>query len=46
MALIFWRDRLRASGIHLGISLGIALLVFALWYPYPYRDISGGESFF
>src|SRR6218665_1853026 len=41
-----WAGRLRASGIHLGISLGIAalgaLLVFGLWYPYPYRDVSGG----
>ena len=50
MALIFWRDRLRASGIHLVISLGIALLaallVFALWYPYPYREISGGRELF
>jgi hypothetical protein len=46
----FWRDRLRASGIHLGISLAIALaaaaLVFGLWYPYPYREISGGRDLF
>ena len=45
-----WRDRLRASGIHLGISLLIAALaarlVFALWYPYPYREISGGRELF
>ena len=44
------KDRLRASAIHLGISLGIAalaaLLVFGLWYPYPYRDISGGRELF
>jgi len=37
----FWHDRLRASAIHLCISLTIAalaaLLVFGLWYPYPYR---------
>ncbi len=50
MALIVWRDRLRASGIHLVISLGIALLaallVFGLWYPYPYREISGGRELF
>jgi hypothetical protein len=50
MGLIFWKDRLRASGIHLVISLGIALLaallVFALWYPYPYREISGGRELF
>ena len=42
------RDRLRASGIHLGISLCIAALaatlVFGLWYPFPYREISGGRE--
>lgn len=45
-----WKGRLRASGIHLGISLCIAALaavvVFGLWYPYPYREISGGRSLF
>ena len=44
------RDRLRASGIHLGISLCIAALaatlVFGLWYPFPYREISGGRELF
>lgn len=46
----FWENRLKASGIHLGISLLIALLaallVFGVWYPYPYRDISGGRELF
>lgn len=45
-----WKGRLRASGIHLGISLCIAafaaMLVFGLWYPYPYREISGGRTLF
>ena len=45
-----WRERLRAAGIHFGISLAVAalaaLLVFALWYPYPYREISGGRELF
>jgi hypothetical protein len=45
-----WKDRLQASGIHLGISLLIAalaaILVFGLWYPYPYRDSSGGRELF
>ena len=45
-----WKGRLRASGIHLGISLTIAalaaVLVFGVWYPYPYREISGGRSLF
>ena len=45
-----WKGRLRASAIHLGISLCIALfaaaLVFGLWYPYHYREISGGRELF
>ncbi len=45
-----WKGRLRASGIHLGISLCIAALaaalVFGFWYPYPYREISGGRELF
>jgi hypothetical protein len=44
------KDRLRAAGIHLGISVAIAglagLLVFGIWYPYPYREISGGRELF
>lgn len=46
----FWKDRIKASGIHFGVSLVIALLaaalVFGLWYPYPYREISGGRELF
>ena len=50
----FWKERitgrLRAAGIHLAISLTLAilaaLLVFVVWYPYPYRDISGGRELF
>ena len=45
-----WKDRGRAAGIHLAISLAIAtlaaLLVFVQWYPYPYREISGGRELF
>lgn len=45
-----WRPRLLASGVHLGVSLAIAalagLLVFGLWHPYPYREISGGRELF
>lgn len=47
---IRWKERARAAGIHLSLSLGVAalaaLLVFALWYPYPYREISGGRELF
>ena len=43
-------SRLKAAGIHLAISLAVAilaaLLVFVVWYPYPYRDISGGRELF
>ena len=50
----FWNSlfagRLRAAGIHLAISLTLAilaaLLVFVVWYPYPYREISGGRELF
>jgi glycerol uptake facilitator-like aquaporin len=46
----FWRDRLQASAVHLAISAAIAALaaalVFWLWYPYPYREISGGRELF
>ncbi len=42
--------RLSAAGIHLMISLAVAAaaaaLVFGIWYPYPYREISGGRELF
>lgn len=45
-----WRARAKAAGIHLGLSGIVALLaglvVFGLWFPYPYRSISGGQSLF
>lgn len=45
-----WKSRLRASAIHLAISLSVAtfaaLLVFGIWYPYPYRELSGGRELF
>ena len=45
-----WKSRLKAAGIHLGISLVLALmaalLVFFVWFPYPYNKISGGDSLF
>lgn len=46
----FWQSRLKAAGIHLAISLVLAalaaLLVFLVWYPFPYREISGGRELF
>lgn len=45
-----WRPRLRAAGVHLALSAVVAaltaLLVFALWYPYPYGEVSGGRELF
>lgn len=45
-----WKDRLQASGAHFALSLAVAVLaaalVFGLWYPYPYREISGGRELF
>ena len=44
------KSRLRAALMHLAISFLVALLVavimFAFWYPYPYREISGGWDLF
>lgn len=46
----FWKARLWAAGTHFGVSVSLAalaaLLVFFVWYPYPYREISGGRSLF
>ena len=33
-------------GISLGLAALAATLVFVVWYPYPYREISGGRSLF
>lgn len=50
MSMINWAERARAAGLHFGLSTLIAglaaLLVFGLWYPYPYREISGGRELF
>jgi hypothetical protein len=52
--MLISKDRLqkalRVSGIHLIVSVLIALLsaalVFGVWYPYPYREIMGGRELF
>src|SRR3569832_471507 len=48
--MVIGKERLKASGLHLAISLCIAsaaaLLVFTVWYPYPYREVSGGRELF
>jgi hypothetical protein len=44
------KSRFLAAGVHLGVSLVVAFvaaaLVFEVWYPYPYREISGGRELF
>jgi len=43
-----WPKRLRAAGIHflscLTAAACVAALVLLVWYPWPYRIISGGED--
>ena len=45
-----WKKRLRACAIHFSMSLAIAAIaawvVFGVWYPYPYRELSGGRELF
>jgi hypothetical protein len=40
----------KAMAIHFGLSLLVAaivaLLVFTLWFPYPYRELAGGRELF
>jgi len=49
-AAINWREKFVAAGIHFSLSIAVAaltaLLVFGFWYPYPYREISGGRELF
>jgi hypothetical protein len=48
--MIDLRSRARAAFIHFGMSIVVASvvagLVFLLWYPTPYREISGGRELF
>lgn len=43
-------SRVRAATLHLGLSALVAsaaaLLVFVLWYPTPFREVSGGRELF
>jgi hypothetical protein len=45
-----FRAAAKAASLHLVCSLVVAViaavLVFGLWYPYPYRDLSGGRELF
>lgn len=45
-----FRVAARAAGIHLlcsaALALAAAVVVLGLWYPYPYRELSGGRELF
>lgn len=45
-----WKERGRAAVLHFGASLALAALaawlVFGVWFPYPYREVSGGRNLF
>lgn len=45
-----WRFALKNAGWHLIVSLILAglaaLLVFAVWYPYPYSELTGGLNLY
>ena len=45
-----FKSALVAAGVHFSVSLVVAVLaawmVFGLWYPYPYSEISGGNGLF
>jgi hypothetical protein len=45
-----WQHKLRASLLHLLLSVMVAvlvaLIVFGLWFPYPYREVAGGRQLF
>lgn len=44
------KDRIRASAIHAGISMAVAVLayglVFHVWYPSPFDQVTGGRNLF
>ena len=48
--MTLWQAKLRAFSIHLTLSLALAALaaalVFGVWFPYPYRELSGGRELF
>ena len=45
-----YRVAIKVAGLHLLCTAAIALLaavvVLGLWYPYPYRELSGGRELF
>jgi hypothetical protein len=45
-----FKQAFKAMTVHFGLSLLVAaivaLLVFTLWFPYPYRELAGGRELF
>ena len=45
-----FRTAIQAASLHLLCSIGVALMaaavVFGLWFPFPYRELSGGRELF
>lgn len=43
-------DKARATALHFVLSLAVTLmaaaLIFGVWYPYPFREVSGGLALF
>lgn len=50
VAQLNWRFRSKAALLHLSLSALMAMLagvlVFFVWFPYPFREVSGGQSLF
>lgn len=45
-----FQARLKAAALHLlicaAVAAATALLVFGIWFPYPYREVAGGRELF
>lgn len=45
-----WKERGLAAALHLLASAAVAalaaVLLFVVWFPYPYREVSGGRALF
>lgn len=45
-----YKSAAKAMGWHFGasllVALAVAMLVFAVWFPYPYRQLAGGTELF
>jgi hypothetical protein len=49
-AVIMWREKLRAFGVHFAVTLLVtvaaAALIFVVWFPEPFQDLAGGVRLF